>query len=342
MDLCKELIKRGHKSDVACFNTCAYSKETFPAEEIIEGIIVHRMPYLDLTYYKIAPSVLKIVKNYDIIHVHGVGFFSDFLAITKIFHKKRMVLSTYGGIFHTHALWALKKIYFFGWCKLMVTAFKKIIAISLEDEKLARKISNNVELIDAGIDYGYFSSVKKKTDKNMLVYVGRISKNKRVDNLIKTMAHLKKRITNVRLYVIGDDWENLRNGIEKTSQKLGVNKNVVFTGKVSNDALLEYLSKANFFVSASEYESFGLSAVESMASGCIPILNNNEAFKKLITDGSDGFLVDFSDSKQTAEKIYRIFQTKLEPIRKNAVNTSKKYDWSKTADKIESFYSDLL
>jgi len=342
LNLSKELIKRGHTSDVLCLNTCSKSKEKLPALETYEGINIRRISYLDLKYYKITAPIGRYLKHYDIIHVHGLGFFADLVAATKSIHKKRMILSTYGGMFHTANIMPLKKAYFFGWCRRIAKKFDKIIAISPEDKKVAIKLSSDVELVEAGIDYERFSSAKKKVNNNMFLFVGRISKNKRVDNLIKTVSYLKKDLKNISLYVIGDDWENLKNGLQELSKKTGVEKNVVFTGKVSDEDLLEYMSKANFFVSASEYESFGLSVVESMAAGCIPVLNNIEIFRNLISDGKQGFIVDFNNPKEAAEKINLIFKKNLEPVRKNSINFSKKYGWDKKALLIEKIYVNSL
>lgn len=342
LNLSKELIKRGHTSDVLCLDTCSKSREKLPAHETHEGINVFRIPYLDLKYYKITAPIGKYLKSYDLIHVHGLGFFADYLAITKMLHKKPMILSTYGGMFHTQRMMILKKAYFFGWCRIAAKRFGKIIAISAEDEKVALELSKNVELVEAGIDYPRFSSVKKKVNKNMFVYVGRISKNKRVDNLIRTVSYLKKSLKNIELHIIGDDWENLKAGLEKLAKELDVEKNVIFAGKVSGEELLKHLSKANFFVSASEYESFGLSVVESMAAGCIPILNNIGIFRNLIADGKEGFIVDFNNPEAAAKKIKSVFAKDLRQIRNNSINFSKKYSWDKKALLIEKIYGDLV
>ncbi|VVB60033.1 D-inositol-3-phosphate glycosyltransferase [uncultured archaeon] len=342
LNLSKGLIKQGHTSDVLCLNTCSKSREKLPASGNYCGINIYRVPYTDFKYYKVTGMIGKYLKSYDIIHIHGLGFFADYLSITKMLHKKPMILSTYGGMFHTQRLISLKKAYFFGWCRVVARSFSKIIAISPEDEKVARQLSGNVQLVEAGIDYERFSSAKKKLDKNLLLYVGRISRNKRVDNLIRTVSYLKKDLKDIKLYIIGEDWENLKTGLQKLAVERDVEKNIVFTGKVSDEKLLEYLSRANFFVSASEYESFGLSVVESMAAGCIPILNDIGIFRNLIADGKEGFIVDFNNPESAAKKISAIFGKNIEPIRKRSRLFSKKYSWDKKVLLVEKIYNDSI
>ncbi len=341
LNLSKGLVKRGHTSDVLCLDTCSKSREKLPASGNYCGINIYRVPYTDFRYYKIAGRIGRYLKPYDIVHVHGLGFFADYLSITKVLHKKPMILSTYGGMFHTQRIMPLKKAYFFGWCRIVAKSFGKIIAISPEDEKVAQKLSKNVELVGAGIDYERFSSVKKRLDKNMLIYVGRISRNKRVDNLIRAVSYLKKGLKDIRLYIIGEDWENLKSSLQKLAKELDAEENIVFTGKVSDETLLEYLSRANFFVSASEYESFGLSVVESMASGCIPVLNDIEIFRNLIADGKEGFVVDFNNPEIAAKDLIQIFRKNPEPIRKRSRLFSKKYSWDEKVSLIEKIYNSV-
>ena len=77
--LCKALQEQKIVSDVLCLNKCAKSSKVLPDKGAKSGINIYRIPFFDLHYYKIAPQVLNYLKDYDIIHVHGIGFFSDFL-----------------------------------------------------------------------------------------------------------------------------------------------------------------------------------------------------------------------------------------------------------------------
>jgi len=341
-DLCKNLIKLGHESDVICLNTCAYSKKKLPKFEIHERIKIHRISSLNFKLYKFAPSVAKYIKDYNIIHIHGIGFFTDFLVLTKFLHKKKLILSTHGGIFHTKDYILLKKFYFYCLEKFILKGIDKIIACSKNDYKLFSKINSNIKLIKNGIDCGHFSKVKRKPKKNTFIYIGRISENKRIDNLIKTFYFIKKK-ANFKLFVIGKDWQGLRNDLEKLVKEKKIEKNIIFTGKVDNQNLLKYLSKAEFFVSASEYEGFGISVLEAMAMGLVPVVNKIEAFRNFIENDKNGFLIDYSKPKKASESILNIISDKnLLKISKNAQKTAKEYDWKMVIKKIIKLYEDVI
>ena len=192
-----------------------------------------------------------------------------------------------------------------------------MIAESKNNYELFSRISTPL-LIPCGIYYNKFYTCKKKKENNFL-FVGRISKNKRIDNLIRTFYFLKKYEQNIKLYIVGGDWEGIKKELENLVYKFKLEKNVFLVGEKRGKELLKYYKEAKFFVSASEYEGFGISVIESMAAGCIPIVNNIEAFKHFIKNGENGFILNFSDYKQAAKKIYEIIKhTNLEKIRKNA------------------------
>ena len=338
-DLCINLINKGHKSDVVCLDYCHDKKEKLPHYEEYKNIEINRLPFVDLKIYNIAPGVLKIIKHYDLIHVHGIGFFSDFLALTSFIHRIPLILTTHGGIFHTKNHYFLKKIYFNLWCKFIFKRFKRIIAVSKNDEKSFSKVSSRVTFIPNGIELKDFSNISKSEEKNSFIFVGRLSKNKRVDNLIRMIFFLKKKVKNVKLYVIGEDWEETLKDLKKLTEDLELKENVIFLGKVRDRIkLINYYSRAQFFLSASQYEGFGITVLEAMASGKIVAVNDISPFKEFVKNNENGFIVDYSRPKVAANKIFSLLNKDLSNVKKRASATVEDYSWGKIIKKIESIY----
>jgi alpha-1,3-mannosyltransferase len=334
------LIERGHQSDVACLDTCAYTKDKLPAFDEYEGIKVHRFSYLNLRFYKMAPGVIRLLKDYDLVHVHGMGFFSDFLGLAKPFHKKPLVLNTHGGFFHTRKIMWLKKLYLI-WNIIPLRFFEKVIADSRSDEVIYSKISPDIEHIPNGIPNDVFQ-VKRNPGPYTLLYVGRISKNKRVDCLIETLAELKDTCPEIKLKIVGEDWEGIQKNLEALSKSKGVERNIEFLGKVEREELLENLSTATFMVSASDYEGFGVSVLEAMAAGCPTVVNDIPAFREFVEDGKNGFLVDFASPKSAASQIQGLFETDLDSIVAAGKKTADKYSWNEIIGVIENLYTEIL
>jgi len=340
---CEELIKKGHSCEVVCFNKVPNKDAKLPKEGEIDGIKIHRIPFFSMKYYHFAPAVFGIVKNYDIVHVHGIGFFSDFLIVTKLLHKKPVVVSTYGAVFHTKNIFLLKLIYFHIIQRVVLRFADKVIAISKNDFSLfSRIISKNLILVELGVRLDKFFAINSvKKDENKIISVGRISKNKMTNQLLDIFSIISKKNNNIKFSIIGDDWEGLVQELERQKEKLGLKNKVVFSGKVSEKELMRHYANAGFFVSASRFESFGITTIEAMAAGCIPIVNDIESFRNFIEIGKDGYITDFSDTEKTAELILMALENNPKEIRKSAVAKAHEFEWKNKINKIIKIYENI-
>jgi alpha-1,3-mannosyltransferase len=83
-NLARAQLSGGHQVRVITLNRdFARPDLVLPARENIEGIDVVRLPYRGSRRYPIAPTVLRHIKGADIVHVHAIDFFFDFLALTS-------------------------------------------------------------------------------------------------------------------------------------------------------------------------------------------------------------------------------------------------------------------
>lgn len=343
-NLSKNLIERGHQCSVVTLNRIFLRDQILPKEEIIKGVRVFRIPFLGTKRLFVAPSIANYIRDHDIIHIHGIDFFVDFLSATKAFHKKLLVVSTHGGYFHTKKYWMLKRLFFNTITRFTLRKAAVVICDSRHDKEIFSRISDNVLLINNGIDYFEYSCIKKTVEKGLLIHIGRLSSNKNLGDLIKTVAPLKKEHPYVRLVIIGQDQDNIRSYLEGIALKLGSNENIFFATDVSDGELKNYLAKAHFFVSASSYESFCLSLLEAMSSGTVPIVNSIDPFNYFIRDGENGFLVDFSVPEkafQTIDLALRLDLQKLYSMGLKAKNEAEKYSWDKTIKEFEKVYKEV-
>ncbi len=340
LDLCLELKKTGIQTELVCLNKCSKGKKKLKEKETIKGIKVNRIPFWDLRIYKIAPKVIEFIKNFDLVHVHGIGFFSDFILAKKNEHKKPVLISTHGGIFHTNKKSLLKKLYNDYWLKHHLKKADKIIADSRNDFEQFKKVSDKVVFVQNAVNTKKFE-FKGKKDFNKTVFVGRISKNKRIDLLIKRFAEANKQFPKKSLEIIGEDFHRITKELKEKIKEKKLEKKIFFTGKINEKKLIKKVKQAGFNLSASEYEGFGIAVIEGMASGTIPVVNNIQAFRELIKNNKTGYLIDFKE-KNSLTKIFEKKETELNKVSKNCLQEAKKFGWKKKVKEIEKIYKNCI
>ncbi len=340
MDISKRLIGRGHDVLAVCLNRCAKSYEALPASETVDGIVVDRLAFADLRYYKIAAGVLEKIRDADVVHVHGIGFFSDFLLLTRPLHKKPVVVSTHGGIFHTKNLGAFKSLYFGLLQRPVLGMASKVIAVSRNDFEMFSRICGNAELVENGVNVEKFAPGKKMP--NSFLFVGRFSRNKRIELLLSIFAKLRG--MGVTLTIAGNDWDGLLKSYLDINVHLGIDSSVRYVTDPTEEELVALYSSHEFFISASEYEGFGISLVEAMASGCIPIVQENKGFGHILGESDCGITLDFTDVNSAAQTISKASgwgAMRKRHLGKMAIGRAQDFSWEKRILKLEKIYSDV-
>jgi glycosyltransferase involved in cell wall biosynthesis len=115
-------------------------------------------------------------------------------------------------------------------------------------------------------------------DQPVLLYVGRIATNKRIEDLARALALVRLQLPNVVLLVVGDDHSPLyapvAARVRRRAAELGVVDALIFTGPVPDEELPAHYRLADVFVTASIHEGFCIPVVEAMACG-IPVVGAN-------------------------------------------------------------------
>lgn len=346
LEYCRQLKKMGFEQKVICLNKCPSAQKTLPKKETVEGIPVERLSFLDLKYYKIASRILEKIRDADIVHVHGIGFFSDILLLLKPLHGKKIVVTMYGAVFHTKNFSFLKKLYFFGLNRLLLHNAGAIVGISASDIEEVSKIAakEKISVIEIGVNIEGFFGLKGKRKESSFVSVGRLSENKQLELLVKAFKIVSEKNKKAVLHIVGKDFGGTEAKLRELINSLNLKNNVFLQGLVSDAELKKILSETEFFVSASGFESFGISAVEAMAAGCIPILSPIPTFKSFVENGKNGFIVDFDTPKKAGEKLLEIIELdakKKIAIADNAGDSSKRFSWQKSAEKLAVLYRRL-
>ena len=188
------------------------------------------------------------------------------------------------------------------------------------------------------------SIFKKKIKKGVLLFVGRIDVHKGLDNLIKVIILLNEKCVNSSLRIVGPDWKGIKRSLEKMVPKQLMEK-VIFLGPVDDSTLVVEYAQAHLFVSASNYEGFGLTAIEAMASGTLTILNDIDSFRSFLSDKAFGRIVNFNDPQSVVPIITEFLSLqddKYLQLSNDARLFAQNFSWNIVGERIQRVYSECL
>ncbi|MGB9431105.1 MAG: glycosyltransferase family 4 protein [Candidatus Acidiferrum sp.] len=284
----------GHEVHIVTLKKIFATGERAPAESVIKGVNVSRIGHWGSRRYPIALSVLRRIHGADLLHIHAVDFFVDFLSLSSAFHRLPLVLSTHGGYFHTKWLSRFKAAYFRTITRRTLKRVAAVICVSEHDLEIFSSIvpKEKLHLIRNGVQLESFSKIRKSITPGLVFGIGRVSSNKGIDRLIGAIANLRKTRRDVQLIWAGPDEEGRIEQLRNQAQQAGVSDCVKFTGRVAVSELESLLSRANLFVSSSSYEGYGLSTIEAMSSGTVPVVTKVGIHPQVICHGRTGFLVE--------------------------------------------------
>lgn len=337
LDLAKHSGEIDVQAEVLCFNRTKGHPGRLSRDARVEGITVRRIPFLNLRYYKPTLIPWRLLQQFDVIHVHGIGAPLDWVAMTKKLHGRPIVVSTHGGIFHTSALSWLKRLYFNGPQRWIMRRIDAVAACSRSDAALFAAICDNVQLLENAVDVRpLLKLTTENKQQGRCLYVGRLAANKSIDRLLRAFAVATAGGANLSLRIVGPDVEGNQSSYRALAEGLGVGSRVAFIGALNQEALVHEYEHAENFLSASRYEGFGLAAIEAKAAGCRLVLQRNEAFQTLFASDASAALIDFDDPAIAGASLLRLLaqrpSSEIFLLREHAAIYSwekKILDWSR-------------
>ena len=172
----------------------------------------------------------------------------------------------------------------------------------------------------------------------LLIHTSNFRKVKRIQDVINVFCKINKEIPS-KLIMIGDGPE--RANIESLTRSLCSLRDVMFIGKIPDVETVLY--KADLFLLTSEKESFGLSALEAMASSVPVISSNAGGLPELVEEGISGFTCDIGDVNSMSEKAIKVLDKKnLSGFKENALRIANNYDINIILPKYVEFYKNIL
>ena len=230
-------------------------------------------------------------------------------------------------------------------CPVIIVPSKKTYNALLGDSGV-----KDLHIIPSAIDQTRFKMNKADLDevkklkekyklknKKVLGYVGRVSNEKNIAETLENISRIKDEIPNIVFMVVGGG-DALKN-LKKTIKKLNIEDNVIFVGEVENSKLKLYYSLFDVFVTASNFETQGLTYFEAACNGTLILAKKDEAIEGIFEDGKNAYI--YSDFYQWVERIEKALFSNNKKIIEEAKKTMQRFTPDKWAKQNLSIYQEI-
>ena len=279
----------------------------------------------------------------------------DFMFPFTLFYKKNPKMCTLHGFvnkgIHYKQGKVVGKIYD-AIERFVLKRVSKVIAVNEETKECYINnypwLKDKISVISVGIDTEKFKpmnkeEVKKKYGFNendkIILYVGRLEKEKTVNLLIKSFGEVKNKEKNAKLVLVGGGRE--KNRLEELVKELKL-KDVIFMGTLEHDKIPEIINCAEVFALTSLYESGPLVTQEALACG-VPVVSVDVGrVREFIQNELIGKIVD-RDKENIADALIHFLEIRnYEAIKKTCRETALRFSFKNTAKQTIDVYREIV
>jgi N-acetyl-alpha-D-glucosaminyl L-malate synthase BshA len=353
-ELGKALADKGHLVHFITYQQPVRLSE-FNANIFYHEVRVPTYPLFDYPPYEtaLASTMVDVIVNnqIDLLHVHyAIPHASAAYMAKKILHSQGKDVPVITTLHGTDITLVGRDKTFWPVVAFSINESEAITAVSENLRQQTNKIfkvKKEIEVIQNFVDVTRFN--KKPIDafrrviapnhEKIIIHASNFRRIKRVEDVVKIYAKVHAKVPSKLLFV-GDGPE--RSSAESLCRDIGICDDVRFVGK--QEQMEEILAIGDLFVLTSEYESFGLAALEAMAAGVPVISTNAGGLPEINIHGKTGFLSDVGDIEDmSAHAIQLLSDAEMhERFRAAAFEQAKAFDIQNIVPKYEELYNRFL
>ncbi|GAA0180567.1 glycosyltransferase family 4 protein [Clostridium sediminicola] len=321
--LYEELKKMGH--EVRILTLSSNKSERFENSiYYLKSIKINIYPDARIKYLS-GSNIIKQIEEWSPDIIHTQTEFSVMLVAKKLASRLNIpLIHTYHTMYedYTNFLIGSKKLnkkVIIKVVKQLVSNFSGVIAPTEKTTQtlLRYKVATPIYTIPTGLNLDKFNrtietseyiSLKQKYDlinKKTLVYLGRISKEKNIDEIIHYIKNNKPYFNDKRFLIAGGGPYLLN--LKKLVHNYALNDIVKFTDFINPDEVYKYYKLGEVFVTASTTETQGLTYIEAMACGIPVVCRNDDCVETLIKNNENGF--KYTDENSFISSLNTIFSS---------------------------------
>ncbi len=308
------------------------------------------------------PSVNRFLKKKQIDLIHTHTEFS--LGYSGKWASKKLKIPH---IHTTHTMWEDYNHYIMNGRLLSSKMIKKILSTFLKNTTalIAPSIKAKryyhelvpeipIQVVHNGIDMHKFKSAEitkgevkelyrqfdiHKNDK-LIIFVGRIGREKRVNELVDSVVPVLKKIPKTKLLLVGDGPEMKE--LKHKAAELNLEKEIIFTGFVNWELVFKLYSISHIFATCSLSEVHPMTLIEACMCNLAIVARRDDSYLDLVQEGKNGHLVD-SETALTARLTELLKnEDKRKSFGKYSYFVSQSYSAETHVDKVENFYKKVV
>ena len=312
-------------------------------------------PLFDYPPYEtaLASTMVDVIRNnkLDLLHVHyAIPHASAAFMAKKILEAEGIFIPVITTLHGTDITLVGRDKMYAPVVAFSINQSDAITAVSdnLRDETFKIfDIKKDIQVIHNFVDIQRFSrkpidAFRKAIAPNgerILIHASNFRKIKRVLDVVQIFNEVQKQIP-AKLLFVGDGPE--RQTAEELSRKLNICDKMQFVGK--QEQMEDILAIGDLFLLTSEYESFGLAALEAMASGVPVVSTNAGGLTEINIQGKTGFMADVGDVETMSRQSIEILKDDegLKTFKKKAAEHARKFDIHHIVPEYEKLYEEVV
>lgn len=360
MNLSRKLRERGHEVKILTLSRTCHS--------YIEGDVIYAgsigmgciYPQARVKIPTVAGDYMEMLLDWkpDIVHSQ-CEFFTFFLAKKiaselhiPIVHTYHTVYEDYTHYFSPQKAWGRNIVQLM--TRKLANAVETLIAPSDKIRKILEgyQVSCPVEVIPSGISLEKYQACKEEDwqekiraqlgipqDALVLVYVGRMAKEKNIEELLEYQQEAEK--YGVILLLVGDG-PHLPE-LKKKAEELKVTEHVIFTGMIAPEEVGHYYQAGDLFVSASISETQGMTYAEALAGGIPLLCRRDGCLEQVVADGENGWQYDDREDFLGRIREWKgMSEDAKSRMQDKAVDSAEKFSSGNFAGRVEKIYEQQI
>ncbi|MBM4168902.1 MAG: glycosyltransferase family 4 protein [Ignavibacteria bacterium] len=334
-EIFKRVVARGHSVTLLCseFSGCAKA-------ETIDGIRIVRHGSRNLFNFHLPSQYSRLVREspFDVVvdDLNKIPFY------TPLYVREPLVVIVHHLFGKSIFLEANlpSALYVAAAERLALRVYRDSITASVSESTRRELISKGfreelISLVPNCVDHQRYHPVQCEANPHPRIgYLGRIKKYKSIDHLLQAFKIIHLEMPGAVLTVVGDG--DARPGLEQLAQRLGISRQVEFTGFVPESRKVELLNQMDVVANPSSKEGWGLTVIEANACRVPVVASDVPGLRDSVRDAETGFLYEYGNIEQLAEKLLLVLRDGhlRETLAEEAYRWSLGFDWEVSADKM--------